>query len=157
MLNRALFDRITIDDEDDATLEPNEAIATIVASDPKPHNERTLPRDQAGQGSNVQLYVDLRGLEPLRCSLQRRCSATELQALAGPVPAITVVRCGTRASLLHRSCPMAPNSIQSDASGRRVHRRVRTGNLSGFNRALFHMSLEDVGAGAGFEPATSGV
>ena len=24
----------------------------------RPHNERTLPRDDAGQGSNVQLYVD---------------------------------------------------------------------------------------------------
>lgn len=117
------------------------------------HNLRSAPRSCRTDDADV----DLRGLEPLRCSLQRRCSAAELQALAGPVPAITVVRCGMRASLLRRSCPIAPNSIQSDASGRRVHRRDRTGNLSGFNRALFHMSLEDVGAGAGFEPATSGV
>lgn len=34
MLNRALFDRITIDDEDDATLEPKEAIQTILATNP---------------------------------------------------------------------------------------------------------------------------
>src|SRR5699024_1164114 len=61
MLNRALFDRITIDDEDQATLEPVEAIETILAANPRSHNERTLPRDQAGQGSNVQLYVDLAG------------------------------------------------------------------------------------------------
>lgn len=59
MFNRALFDRITIDDEDDATLQPTEAIQTILATNPRPHNERTLPRDDAGQGSNVQLYVDL--------------------------------------------------------------------------------------------------
>src|SRR5699024_436224 len=64
MLNRALFDRITIDDEDQATLEPVEAIETILAANPRSHNERTLPRDQAGQGSNVQLYVDAGGLKP---------------------------------------------------------------------------------------------
>ena len=65
MLNRALFDRITIDDEDDATLQPTEAIQTILATNPRPHTERTLPRDDAGQGSNVQLYVEVRGFEPL--------------------------------------------------------------------------------------------
>lgn len=59
ILNRALFDRTTIDDEDDATLQPTEAIQTILATNPRPHNERTLPRDDAGQGSNVQLYVGL--------------------------------------------------------------------------------------------------
>lgn len=70
MLNRALFDRITIDDEDDATLQPTEAIQTILATSPRPHNERTLPRDDAGQGSNVQLYVELRGVEPLTSSMR---------------------------------------------------------------------------------------
>src|SRR5690606_15578631 len=34
MLNRALFDRITIDDEDDATLQPTEAIQTILDASP---------------------------------------------------------------------------------------------------------------------------
>lgn len=91
MLNRALFDRITIDDEDEATLEPKEAIATILASNPRPHNERTLPRDQAGQGSNVQLYVDLRGLEPLTPCMPCRCAtscATDPDVLLScrPVP-----------------------------------------------------------------------
>lgn len=69
MLNRALFDRIVIDDEDQVTLEPAEAIQTILATSPRPHNERTLPRDDAGQGSNVQLYVELRGFEPLTSSM----------------------------------------------------------------------------------------
>ena len=68
MLNRALFDRITIDDDDHAALEPKQAIAAILAAT-RPHNERTLPRDQAGQGSNVQLYVELRGFEPLTSSM----------------------------------------------------------------------------------------
>ena len=74
MLNRALFDRITIDDEDQATLEPTETIQTILTTNPRPHNERTLPRNQAGQGSNVQLYVEVRGLEPLTLCLQSRCA-----------------------------------------------------------------------------------
>ena len=74
MLNRALFDRITIDDEDDATLQPTEAIQTILATSPRPHNERTLPHDHAGQGSNVQLYVELRGFEPLTSSLRTKRS-----------------------------------------------------------------------------------
>ena len=72
MLNRALFDRITIDDEDDATLQPTEAIQTILDASPRPHNERTLPRDHVGQGSNVQLYVDLGGFEPPTFSLRTR-------------------------------------------------------------------------------------
>lgn len=74
MLNRALFDRITIDDEDEATLQPTEAIQTILATNPRPHNERTLPRDHAGQGSNVQLWVEPRRLELLTSALQRRRS-----------------------------------------------------------------------------------
>ncbi|GAA2089011.1 hypothetical protein GCM10009823_04460 [Brevibacterium salitolerans] len=72
MLNRALFDRITIDDEDDATLQPTEAIQTILDASPRPHNERTLPRDHVGQGSNVQLYVEVRGFEPLTFSMPWR-------------------------------------------------------------------------------------
>ena len=53
MLNRALFDRITIDDEDHATIEPNHTIATILAATTSAHNERTSPRDDAGRGSDV--------------------------------------------------------------------------------------------------------
>ncbi|MGO1414743.1 MAG: hypothetical protein ACTHVH_09370, partial [Microbacterium gubbeenense] len=47
MLNRALFDRITIDEEDQAALEPARTIATILEAIPRPRNERTLPRDHA--------------------------------------------------------------------------------------------------------------
>ncbi len=49
MINRALFDRFTIDDEDDAALQPTEAIQTILATSPRPHNERTLLRDARGK------------------------------------------------------------------------------------------------------------
>lgn len=74
MLNQALFDRITLEDDDTATITPKQAIATILASDPSPHNEQTLPRDHAGQGSNVSDYVEARGLEPLTPCLQSRCA-----------------------------------------------------------------------------------
>lgn len=40
---RAHFDRITISDKNEATLEPKLAIAMILAASPRPHNERTLP------------------------------------------------------------------------------------------------------------------
>ncbi len=49
MLNRALFERITIDDEDQATLEPGQAIATILAADPRPHNEKPCPAITRGK------------------------------------------------------------------------------------------------------------
>nr|WP_246482701.1 recombinase family protein [Brachybacterium halotolerans] len=49
MLNRALFDRITIDADDHAGLSPNHTIATILAAKTSGHNERTLPRNDAGK------------------------------------------------------------------------------------------------------------
>ncbi len=76
MLNQALFDRITLEDDDSATITPKQAIATILASDPSPHNERTLPRDHAGQGSNDSDYVELRGLEPLTLCMPCRCATS---------------------------------------------------------------------------------
>ena len=60
MLNRALFTKITIDDAEHVTTEPVQTIATILATDTSPNNARTLPHDEAGQGSNVTGYVDLR-------------------------------------------------------------------------------------------------
>ncbi|MDS2174298.1 hypothetical protein Q7C18_16475 [Nesterenkonia sp. CL21] len=55
MLNRGLFDRITIDDGDEAAVQPTEAIRTTPAAGPGPHDERTPPRDHAGRviGQNV--------------------------------------------------------------------------------------------------------
>ena len=60
MLNRALFTKITIDDAEHVTTEPVQTIATILSTDTSPNNVRTLPHDEAGQGSNVTGYVDLR-------------------------------------------------------------------------------------------------
>ena len=50
MLNRALFDRITIDDEDQAALEPARTIATILEAIPRPRNEKNLaPRSRGAR------------------------------------------------------------------------------------------------------------
>lgn len=76
MLNRALFDRITLEDDDTATITPKQAIATILASDPSPHNEQTLSRVDAGQGLNVRLYVEVRGLEPLTPCMPCKCATS---------------------------------------------------------------------------------
>ena len=69
MLNRALFTKITIDDAEHVTTEPVQTIATILATDTSPNNARTLPHDEAGQGSNVTGYVEHRGFEPLTSSM----------------------------------------------------------------------------------------
>ena len=69
MLNRALFTKITIDDAEHVTTEPVQTIATILATDTSPNNARTLPHDEAGQGSNVTGYVEVRGFEPLASSM----------------------------------------------------------------------------------------
>ncbi|MGN8025548.1 hypothetical protein [Microbacterium sp. 22242] len=58
-LNRALFARITLED-DTAPITPTQAIATILVGDRSLHDERNLPRVDAGQGSNFDQMVDLR-------------------------------------------------------------------------------------------------
>ena len=70
ILNRALFTRITIDDEENATYTPDETTASVLArtnSDAPTEvtAETKLPRHQAGQVSIFSSYVDVKGLEPL--------------------------------------------------------------------------------------------
>src|SRR5699024_9390573 len=79
ILNRALFTRITIDDEENATYSPDETTASVLAHtsiDAPPHvtAETKLPRHQAGQVSIFSSYVEVRGLEPLTLCLQSRCA-----------------------------------------------------------------------------------
>lgn len=76
MLNRALLTRITIDDEEKVTIEAAEPVATILdtAAKTKNGNARTSSRIEAGQGSNVADYVELRGIEPLTFSLRTKRS-----------------------------------------------------------------------------------
>lgn len=69
MLNRVQFRKITIDDDEQGTTEPVQTIAAIRATDTSPHKVQTLPHDDAGQGSNVSDYVELRGFEPLTSSM----------------------------------------------------------------------------------------
>lgn len=74
ILNRALFTRITIDDEENATYTPDETTASVLAHasiDAPAHvtAETRLPRHQAGQVSIFSSYVELRGFEPLASSM----------------------------------------------------------------------------------------
>src|SRR5699024_10440039 len=77
ILNRALFTRITIDDEENATYSPDETTASVLAHtsiDAPAHvtAETKLPRHQAGQVSIFSSYVELRGFEPLTSSMPRK-------------------------------------------------------------------------------------
>ena len=70
ILNRALFTRITIDDEENATYTPDETTASVLAHtsiDAPAHvtAEAKLPRHQAGQASIFSSYVELTGFEPV--------------------------------------------------------------------------------------------
>ena len=74
ILNRALFTRITIDDEENATYTPEQTTASVLAHtniDAPAHvtAETKLPRHQAGQVSIFSSYVELRGFEPLASSM----------------------------------------------------------------------------------------
>ena len=79
ILNRALFTRITIDDEENATYTPEQTTASVLAHtsiDAPAHvaAETKLPRHQAGQVSIFSSYVELRGIEPLTFSLRTKRS-----------------------------------------------------------------------------------
>ena len=81
ILNRALFTRITIDDEENATYTPDETTASVLAhtSIDAPADvtaETKLPRHQAGQVSIFSSYVELVGLEPTTPCLQSRCATS---------------------------------------------------------------------------------
>ncbi len=74
ILNRALFTRITIDDEENATYTPEQTTASVLAHtsiDAPAHvtAETKLPRHQAGQVSIFSSYVELGGFEPPTSSM----------------------------------------------------------------------------------------
>ncbi len=77
MLNRALFDRIIIDEDENISVVPAEPAASVLAhvntDVPEPVTAETnLPRTQAGQVSIFSTYVEHRGFEPLTFSLRTR-------------------------------------------------------------------------------------
>ncbi|MEV1295809.1 hypothetical protein [Pseudonocardia sp. NPDC049635] len=70
MINRALFTRIVIDEDEQVSYVPAEpttsALAHVNADIPDQADAETnLPRTQAGQVSIFSSYVELRGFEPL--------------------------------------------------------------------------------------------
>lgn len=81
MLNRALFTKIIIDDDEHVSYRPDEPVASVLAhagtavtSDV--HTKMNLPRTQAGQVSIFSTYVELRGLEPLTPCMPCRCATS---------------------------------------------------------------------------------
>ena len=81
MLNRALFKRIVVDEDENITFFPTEPAATVLAharsgGTTEPSPDAKLPRHQTGQVSNFSTYVDLRGLEPLTPCMPCRCATS---------------------------------------------------------------------------------
>ncbi|GAB3214188.1 hypothetical protein GCM10027294_52460 [Marinactinospora endophytica] len=77
MLNRPLFDRIIIDEDENISVVPAEPAASVLAhvntDVPEPVTAETnLPRTQAGQVSIFSTYVELWGFEPQTSSMPWR-------------------------------------------------------------------------------------
>ncbi len=77
ILNRALFKRIVVDEDENTTFVPAEPAASVLASGSsstadEPGPDKNLPRHQTGQVSIFSTYVDLRGFEPLTSSMRTR-------------------------------------------------------------------------------------
>lgn len=104
ILNRALFKRIIIDEDEHIAFvhaEPVAAVLTQARGDEVTHPvpETNLPRHQAGQVSNFSTYVELRGLEPLTPCMPCKC-ATSCATAPGRPP------CGGNADdVSGRRCP----------------------------------------------------
>lgn len=85
MLNRALFDRLIIDEDENVThvpAEPAASVLTHVSSDVPAQviAETNLPRHQAGQVSIFSTYVDAGGLKPNTWQRLERLSSAWNQA-----------------------------------------------------------------------------
>lgn len=92
------------DEEENVTATPKPAIATTLASNASHSNEKTLPRDDAGQGSNVCDYVDLAGsLSRLALALTRVATMHE------------AIRQRTRSVIAKRSSVRARVRVREDA------------------------------------------
>ncbi len=77
ILNRALFDKIILDDEDHVDYVPTDAVSVTIAQaratqPPNLGTKTNLPRHQAGQVSNFSSLVEHRGFEPLTSSLRTK-------------------------------------------------------------------------------------
>ena len=122
ILNRALFTRITIDDEENATYTPEQTTASVLAhtsidAPAEVTAETKLPRHQAGQVSIFSSYVDAGGLSPNTWKRIERLSSAWEQAKPGlpseelltPEPEIGVVTNPTRRS----RTPLTPEEVDA--------------------------------------------
>ena len=119
ILNRALFTRITIDDEENATYTPDETTASVLAhtnidAPTEVTAETKLPRHQAGQVSIFSSYVELRGFEPLTFSLRTRRATN---CAIAPCP-LDICKCYTSAQQRPNHCPALRLHVPHSATGR---------------------------------------
>ncbi len=88
ILNRALFKRIIVDEDEHVTFVPAEPAAAVLAQEHRgettqPDRDTNLPRHQTGQVSNFSTYVELRGFEPLTPCMPCRCATS---CAIAPIP-----------------------------------------------------------------------
>ena len=125
ILNRALFTRITIDDEENATYTPEQTTASVLAHtsiDAPAHvtAETKLPRHQAGRVSIFSSYVELWGFEPQTSSMPWK-RATNCAIAPRPT------RVGTRITLPPRRSKSNSSSPRCDDSSGHALRAYTTG------------------------------
>ncbi len=104
MLNRALFKRIVVDEDENVTFVPAEPAATVLAhahsaQPTEPGPDAKLPRHQTGQVSNFSTYVEVTGLEPVTfCMPCRRATSCAIPpysvAIAGLATPTRYTVCG---------------------------------------------------------------
>ncbi|GAA4683380.1 hypothetical protein GCM10023197_45130 [Gordonia humi] len=98
LLNRALFDKIVIDEEENVTYKATEPVAGILSHATADRGlETNLPRHQTGQVSIFSTYVELRGLEPLTPTLPVWCATS---CAIAPCSLVRTVRVAALSALI---------------------------------------------------------
>ena len=137
MLNRALFDRLIIDEDENVThvpAEPAASVLTHVSSDVPAQviAETNLPRHQAGQVSIFSTYVDLRRFELLTSSMRTRRATN---CAIGPDEGKHYHRASptanpTRIEYVALAAPKNPECLSEIPKNEAPNRRIRMSFLS---------------------------
>ena len=167
ILNRALFTRITIDDEENATYTPEQTTASVLAHtsiDAPAHvtAETKLPRHQAGQVSIFSSYVDLRRefenpCPPLRTLSLRRSRGFYNHDQRSSEPAVSDSRGRMVRSLGMAQTLLRPEQVDDlVAQYRKGATLVELASLFGVNRRTVatHLTRREVAIRRGrFDPS----
>ena len=80
-------------------------LPVATATNSRPHNGRTLPRGYSGQGSIIQLWVELRGIEPLTFSMRTMDTAPGGRPIASSPGVCSVGVVGQSGGFADSLCP----------------------------------------------------